>query len=49
MASPVNQVNDQVVPEVADEEVLVDYVSPTLMPLTPDSEVVSDLNIINFN
>ena len=48
MASPVNVVNDQVVPEVADQDVLVDYVSPNLLPQTPDSEVVSDFNIIYF-
>ena len=49
MANQVNQVNDQIVPVAADNEVLVDYVSPNLMPLTPDSEVVSYLNLINFN
>ena len=45
MANQVNEVQDQLVPVAADNEVLVDYMSPNLMPPTPESEVVSNLNL----
>lgn len=40
MANQLN-VNDQVVPVVAENDVIVDYVSPNLLADTPESEVVS--------
>ena len=40
MANQLN-VNDQVVPVVAENDVIVDYVSPNLLADTPESEIVS--------
>ena len=40
--------SDQVVPVVDNDEVVVSYVSPNLMPDTPDTDLVSLLNIYNI-